>query len=343
MIKFTRKPIFKLVIDHQKCNFIYMPDDLTRVKGIGVKAAELLKAAGITTIEALAKSNIENLVKIKGIGPASAKKWINNAIELLKSNNNKINNKSKANKSAPKGIPAKTPKKSVTTKKISSTPKKTTARESNSGVKIQSTSVSKITSSKPTYYSKSKQIKSSISTTTKSETHKIEIKDTAEPIPRFLLNRLSKKALKILNMSYTAMKRENLKNLENYLKILEPERIKFDPAFQDEKNALIAIDEKIKFIESLIINYRENEIQRNLEEYIVKPMERNEFKLILDRLSENFGPEQAAIKIFDGLSKKVKKILLKNTTEIANIRDIQKIIEEKYPDKAKLYYQKHKR
>ncbi|MHA1757108.1 MAG: helix-hairpin-helix domain-containing protein, partial [Promethearchaeota archaeon] len=79
MIKFTRKPIFKLVIDHQKCNFIYMPDDLTRVKGIGVKAAELLKAAGITTIEALAKSNIENLVKIKGIGPASAKKWINNA------------------------------------------------------------------------------------------------------------------------------------------------------------------------------------------------------------------------------------------------------------------------
>ncbi|GAI87510.1 unnamed protein product [marine sediment metagenome] len=53
------------------------------VKGVGQKA-EILKQAGIKTAKDLAKAKIEQLMKLKGIGEATAKKLINNAKEAIK-------------------------------------------------------------------------------------------------------------------------------------------------------------------------------------------------------------------------------------------------------------------
>ncbi|MFW9784849.1 MAG: helix-hairpin-helix domain-containing protein [Candidatus Heimdallarchaeota archaeon] len=56
---------------------------LEDVKGLG-KRAENLRTAGIDTVEKLANAKIEDLLEIKGIGKASAQKYIDNANFLLK-------------------------------------------------------------------------------------------------------------------------------------------------------------------------------------------------------------------------------------------------------------------
>lgn len=58
--------------------------ELNDVKGIG-KKIDVLKEAGIDSIEKLAGAKLEELTEIKGIGKATAEKIIDNAKELLKS------------------------------------------------------------------------------------------------------------------------------------------------------------------------------------------------------------------------------------------------------------------
>ncbi len=55
---------------------------LEDVKGLG-KKIEDLKGAGIDTVEKLADAKVEELLEIKGIGKASAQKYIDNAKELI--------------------------------------------------------------------------------------------------------------------------------------------------------------------------------------------------------------------------------------------------------------------
>ena len=60
-----------------------MIEELVRVRGIGPTAAERLVNAGVKSIEEIAKSKPEQLAWIKGIGMISADKIIQNANELL--------------------------------------------------------------------------------------------------------------------------------------------------------------------------------------------------------------------------------------------------------------------
>ncbi|NVM19491.1 MAG: hypothetical protein HWN80_17450 [Candidatus Lokiarchaeota archaeon] len=53
------------------------------VNGIGKKTAERMKQEGIDSVERLASSSIENLSKIRGIGDATAKRYINTAQNYL--------------------------------------------------------------------------------------------------------------------------------------------------------------------------------------------------------------------------------------------------------------------
>ena len=55
---------------------------LEDVKGLG-KKIENLKEAGIDTVEKLANANVDDLLEIKGIGKASAEKFIKNAKDLI--------------------------------------------------------------------------------------------------------------------------------------------------------------------------------------------------------------------------------------------------------------------
>jgi predicted RecB family nuclease len=56
--------------------------NLEEVKGLG-KKQEVLMEAGIDSVEKLANANVEELTQLKGIGKASAEKFISNAKELL--------------------------------------------------------------------------------------------------------------------------------------------------------------------------------------------------------------------------------------------------------------------
>ena len=61
-----------------------MIEELIRVRGIGPTAAERLIEAGVKSIEEIAHSKPEELAWIKGIGMISANKIIENALELIK-------------------------------------------------------------------------------------------------------------------------------------------------------------------------------------------------------------------------------------------------------------------
>ncbi|MHA2287629.1 MAG: helix-hairpin-helix domain-containing protein [Promethearchaeota archaeon] len=56
--------------------------NLEDVKGLG-KKQEVLTEAGIDSVEKLANANIDELTQLKGIGKATAEKFVNNAKELL--------------------------------------------------------------------------------------------------------------------------------------------------------------------------------------------------------------------------------------------------------------------
>ncbi|MFX1411052.1 MAG: DUF4332 domain-containing protein, partial [Promethearchaeota archaeon] len=58
-------------------------EELVRVRGIGPTAADRLVKAGIKSIEEIANSTPEELAWIKGIGMISANKIIVNANELI--------------------------------------------------------------------------------------------------------------------------------------------------------------------------------------------------------------------------------------------------------------------
>ncbi len=61
-----------------------MLDELVRVRGIGPTAAGRLMNAGIKSIDEISNSKPKELAWIKGIGMVSAKKIIENALELIK-------------------------------------------------------------------------------------------------------------------------------------------------------------------------------------------------------------------------------------------------------------------
>jgi peptidylprolyl isomerase len=61
---------------------------LDDVKGLG-KKADVLVEAGIDSVEKLAASNVDDLLKLKGIGKASAEKFIENAKNLFKESDKK--------------------------------------------------------------------------------------------------------------------------------------------------------------------------------------------------------------------------------------------------------------
>ncbi|MGV9171318.1 MAG: helix-hairpin-helix domain-containing protein [Promethearchaeia archaeon] len=282
------------------------PHPLTEIKGIGPSAAEKLKNAGISNVEDLAESSEDNLIKIKGIGKRSAKKWISLAQKLSSTSSEKK--------------PTQKPKSSKSRKKISkgSSPNHRAAK-------------SKI---KKQYSPKSPSVKrkSKPSQKTANKKKELEFTDTAETIPSFLRKRLSKKADKILNMSLNSLKKESLKSLKKYQRTLDPERIKFNPSIEKEKNAILAIDEKSKLLEQLILNYKENYADNIFEEYFVEPLQDGDFKGFIDKLGKFFDSEKAAIEIFDDIKKRAKKKYPFSDTNF--IRRIQKYIINHYPNKV---------
>ncbi len=62
-----------------------MTSNLTEIKGIGDSILKKLKKANIKNLDDLAKSTIDYLTKIDGVGEKSAKKWIFAAKEFLNS------------------------------------------------------------------------------------------------------------------------------------------------------------------------------------------------------------------------------------------------------------------
>ncbi|MHA1198558.1 MAG: helix-hairpin-helix domain-containing protein, partial [Candidatus Heimdallarchaeaceae archaeon] len=57
--------------------------DVSEIKGVGAKTAMLLKESGFDTVNKIATSSDEDLSKVPGIGPATAKAMISEAKNLL--------------------------------------------------------------------------------------------------------------------------------------------------------------------------------------------------------------------------------------------------------------------
>jgi DNA uptake protein ComE-like DNA-binding protein len=80
IIEYTKIKTVPVKKDKAKAKIASFP--IEKVKGVGQKAVELRKA-GFKDASQLALAKVEELTPIKGIGPASAKKLIESAKELL--------------------------------------------------------------------------------------------------------------------------------------------------------------------------------------------------------------------------------------------------------------------
>ena len=80
IIEYTKIKTVPVKKDKAKAKIASFP--IEKVKGVGQKAVELRKA-GFEDASQLALAKVEELTPIKGIGPASAKKLIESAKELL--------------------------------------------------------------------------------------------------------------------------------------------------------------------------------------------------------------------------------------------------------------------
>ena len=117
-----------------------MAHKLEDVSGIGKTTADRLRSAGIGTVEDLATIKLDDLLKVKGIGESTAQKYIENAIEYLKTQEKKSSaTKSPAQEKAKKkpkvdkeNLESKAKKSREDTKgKGTSKPKKTSSKASN--------------------------------------------------------------------------------------------------------------------------------------------------------------------------------------------------------------------
>jgi len=61
--------------------------DLTKIRGIGLKWSEKLKAAGINSVKDPRKYSAKDLVEKVGVSKKIASKWLMNADEILSKNN----------------------------------------------------------------------------------------------------------------------------------------------------------------------------------------------------------------------------------------------------------------
>ena len=68
----------------RKPRYDHITSELVYIEGIGATIAQRIKAIGIDTIEELASSNLEVLLKIRGIGELSAVNYIEKAKEYLR-------------------------------------------------------------------------------------------------------------------------------------------------------------------------------------------------------------------------------------------------------------------
>jgi DNA-directed RNA polymerase subunit K/omega len=57
--------------------------DITQIKGIGAKKVDEYHEVGFTSVDAIANADPKDLQKVSGVGPATAKKIIESAKELL--------------------------------------------------------------------------------------------------------------------------------------------------------------------------------------------------------------------------------------------------------------------
>lgn len=75
--------LFNIQLNQESLTTSIVKENLTAIKGVGSKVAERLKAVGMRTIEDLARSSVNRLALIDGIGKSTAQKFIDAAKERL--------------------------------------------------------------------------------------------------------------------------------------------------------------------------------------------------------------------------------------------------------------------
>ena len=91
--------------------------ELEKVSGIGKATAERMTSAGIDTIEKLSQASLDDLLKVKGIGEATAEKYIKRAKALVEETKKPKEKKPKAEKKEAKKKKKEKPKKEKKKKK----------------------------------------------------------------------------------------------------------------------------------------------------------------------------------------------------------------------------------
>jgi hypothetical protein len=141
---------------------------------------------------------------------------------------------------------------------------------------------------------------------TTSSKPELSILERQEKLPDFLMKRLSKKAISILQKSVLKSHKTSKKELENHLDILRSEQVKFDIRFEHERQMLDFINRVARMIEKRVREYEEQEAEIFLRINIIAPINRGDFKKQLSKIG-NKGIDEVAYLIFKKLSSRTKK------------------------------------
>lgn len=149
----------------------------------------------------------------------------------------------------------------------------------------------------------------------------LSILERQERLPGFLMNRLSKKAITILQKSVLEAQKTSKKDLEQELDVIRSEQVKFDIRYEHEKEMLDYINRVAKIIEQRIREYADQESEIFLKTNVLVPLKRGDFQKQLSKL-EKMGVDEVAYLIFRKLGRKAKKYPYKENHLIGQIRNL---------------------
>ena len=157
--------------------------------------------------------------------------------------------------------------------------------------------------------------------------------DILSKIPNFsqyLMNRISDKAQRALQLGVLEINRSSLSTLIQNIDHLTSALMFFDEAYDKEKEIVKAINQKIDYMNNLQEQLHEKEGELLIRKNFIEPLKKGKFDKIVKKWGPEYGVEDCAWEILKKMGRKAKKIPL---SEFVLRKKIAEVLKEQYPDK----------
>jgi hypothetical protein len=161
------------------------------------------------------------------------------------------------------------------------------------------------------------------------------MEEILERIPSFsgyLLNRMSKEAQKAIRLGVLEINRMKTSDLEKAMEHLTPVRMFFDASYENEKEILDFLEQKIAYMNKILEQLHEKEGEALYHKEILEPLAKGKFEKIIRKWGPEISVDECAYQILDKIGgRTLKKIPL---SEFVLRKKLIENLKEKYPEKT---------